>query len=246
MTGADWWGRVVSGFTAAAPPAVPLWELLAVLAVAVALSIPALTWRYFGLFTTVVHELGHAFGNLMTGRLVTGITVKMDHSGSTTSYGRGIIGLIWSGFWGYPAPAVTGAALVWAGFAGYGPAAMSVGVLILIATLLFIRNGAGLLIVLASAVTAGTLVMFVPPHFTGHVVIALGLALLVGSVRDWVNVVTLHFRRRELLETSDAYLLFRRTMIPSPVWLLLFGAVIGWCWLTAYGSFGHLITRAFG
>ena len=246
MTGADWWGRVVSGFTAAAPPVVPLWELLAVFAVAVTLSIPAVTWRYFGLFTTVVHELGHAFGNLMTGRLVTGITVKMDHSGSTTSYGRGIIGLIWSGFWGYPAPAVTGAALVWAGFAGYGPAAMSIGVLILIATLLFVRNGAGLLIVLASAAAAGTLVMFVPPPFTGHVVIALGLALLVGSVRDWLNVVTVHFRRRELLETSDAYLLFRRTMIPSPIWLLLFGAVIGWCWLTAYGSFGHLLERVSG
>jgi hypothetical protein len=246
VTGADWWGRVAAGFTGAVPPDVPLWELLAVLAVAVGLSVPALTWRYFGLFTTVVHELGHAFGNLMTGRLVTGITVKMDHSGSTTSYGRGILGLVWSGFWGYPAPAVTGAALVWAGFAGYGPAAMSVGVIILLATILFIRNGIGLLIVLGSALVAGTLVMFVPAAFTGHVVIALGLALLVGSVRAWVNLVVLHFRRRELLETSDAYLLFRRTMIPSPVWLLLFGAVIGFAWISAYGSFGHLITRAFG
>jgi hypothetical protein len=106
MTGSDWWDRVVSGFTAAAPPVVPLWELLAVLAVAVGLSLPTLTWRYFGLFTTVVHELGHAFGN--------------------------------------------------------------------------------------------------------------------------------------------PYILFRRTMIPSPVWLLLFGAVIGYSWISAYGSFGHLTTRAFG
>ncbi|MET1156585.1 M50 family metallopeptidase [Arthrobacter sp.] len=123
---------------------------------------------------------------------------------------------------------------------------MSIGVLILLATLLFIRNGMGLLIVLASALFAGTLVMFVPPGFTGHVVIALGLALLVGAGRAWINLVSLHFSRRELLETSDAYLLFRRTMIPSPVWLLLFGAVIGYSWFSAYGSFGHLITRAFG
>jgi hypothetical protein len=241
MTGSDWWARVLSGFTAAAPPVVPLWELLAVLAVAIGLSVPAMTWRYFGLFTTVVHELGHAFGNLMTGRLVTGITVRMDHSGSTTSYGRGILGAVWAGFWGYPAPAVTGAALVWAGFAGYGPAALSIGVLVLLATVLFIRNATGLLIVSASTLTAGTLVMFVPTAFTGHVVVALGLALLVGSVRAWVNLVALHFTRRELLETSDAYLLFRRTLIPSPVWLLLFGAVIGWSWLSAYGSFGHLL-----
>lgn len=34
-------------------------------------------------------------------------------------------------------------------------------------------------------------------------------------------------------------------MIPSPVWLLLFGGVIGWCWLAAYGSFGHLLARVF-
>jgi hypothetical protein len=36
-----------------------------------------------------------------------------------------------------------------------------------------------------------------------------------------------HVHRRDRLDTSDAYLLFRRTMIPSPIRLLLFAVTIG-------------------
>lgn len=70
--------------------------------------------------------------------------------------------------------------------------------------------------------------MFLPRELSGHVTTAVGLALLVGSVRDLVNVISVHLVRRSELPTSDAYLLFRRTMIPSPVWLVLFSGTIGW------------------
>ena len=63
-------------------------EAALILLAAAALSIPNATWRYFGLFSTVVHELGHAFAALMTGRRVTGIRLNFDHSGLTTSFGR--------------------------------------------------------------------------------------------------------------------------------------------------------------
>jgi hypothetical protein len=46
-------------------------------------------------------------------------------------------------------------------------------------------------------------------------------------------------------ETTESYLLFRKTMIPSPIWLLMFGAVIGFSWLSLTAP-QHLITRAFG
>jgi hypothetical protein len=141
---------------------------------------------------------------------------------------------------------VLGAGLVAAGFSGYGPAAISAGALILLATLLFIRNATGLLIILACQAISWTMVMFLPREFAGHVSIALGLALLVGSVRDKANVISVHIHRRDRLDTSDAYLLFRRTMIPSLVWLLMFAATIGWAWLSAYGSFRHLIAAAAG
>ncbi|MBD1543595.1 hypothetical protein G9E11_15390 [Arthrobacter sp. IA7] len=69
---------------------------------------------------------------------------------------------------------------------------------------------------------------------------------MVGSVRDLSTITTAHIYRRDRLDTSDAYLLFRRTMAPSPVWLPLFSATIGWAWLSAYGSFRHLIAAAVG
>ncbi len=236
----QWWQQVLAGFAQAQPPDVTATELLIIALIAAALSIPAASWRYFGLFTTVVHELGHAFTALMTGRLLTGITLNRDHSGMTTSYGRGGWRTVWSGFWGYPVPAVVGAVLVWAGLSGWGPAATSVGALVLLATLLFIRNWMGLLIMLGAVVVSAVLILAVPAAFTGHVVVALGLALLVGAVRDFINLITVHTSRRRSVGQSDAYLLYRQTHIPSAVWLLLFAVVIGLSWTFA----GYTINNA--
>lgn len=234
---AHWWERILAGFTQAVPPTVGVTELVLMVTVAAALSIPAASWRYFGLFTTIVHELGHAFAALLTGRRLTGITLNMDHSGTTTSLGRRGWRTVWSAFWGYPAPAVTGAALVWAGFDGWGRASLSAGALILLLSVLFIRNASGLAIIVGAVLASAVLVLAVPPGFTGHVVIAVGLALLVGGVRDLVKVISLHIRRRRHLRGSDAFILYQSTGIPSPVWLLLFAVVIGlagwWAWDSA-------------
>ncbi|MHA7264441.1 M50 family metallopeptidase [Arthrobacter sp. TMN-37] len=222
-------------------PVVTSVELGLILAGAAALSIPQATWRYFGLVSTVVHELGHACSALMVGRRVTGITLKLDSSGTTTSFGRGGFRSVWAGFWGYPVPAVIGAGLVWAGLTGWGPAAMSAGTAVMVLTVLFIRNAAGLLILLGTIAAAAGLILLVPPEFTGHLVVGLGLALLVGSVRDLLNVTMVHLRHRHRLESSDAYLLSRRTSVPSAVWLFLFTVVIGGSWFLAWRAAGAVV-----
>ena len=168
------WQRLVEAFNRTALPDVSLGELTVILLIATALSVPQATWRYFGLLATATHELGHAFAALMSGQRLGGIRLSLDHSGTTTSYSRGRLATVWSGFWGYPVPALTGAALVWSGFNGWGPAALTVGSLILLTSLLFIRNLAGFLITTAAAASGAVLVLFVPHAFTGHVAIALG------------------------------------------------------------------------
>jgi len=45
-------------------------------------------------------------------------------------------------------------------------------------------------------------------------------------VRGLATVVGVHTRRRTQLQTSDAYLLYRSTGVPSPVWLALFAVLI--------------------
>lgn len=230
---AEWWGRIAAGFsqgTAADPPPA---VFVLILAAAVAVSIPRATWRFFGLFVTVVHELGHAFAGLMTGQVIRGIQLRFDHSGAMHSLSRGKASAAWSGFWGYPSPAVVGCALLWTAFHGWSALALSVSALLFLLTLLFIRNLQGVVIALACTVGSELLVWFAPPAFLAYFTLAIGVALLVGAVRDWLNVVSVHIRRRHQLPSSDAFILARRTGLPSAVWLMGFAVVIGAAWAAA-------------
>jgi hypothetical protein len=234
LSSEELWQRVAEIFGRTDVPHVTLAELAAVFVLATALSIPRVTWKYFGLLATATHELGHAFGAVMSGQRLGGIKLQLDHSGTTVSYSRGRLAAVWSGFWGYPVPALTGAALVTSGFGGWGPAAMATGTLILLASLLFIRNFAGFFITGAAIAGGVVLVIVVPGAFAGHAAICLGVALLVASVRDLAKLTNVHLRRRDRLASSDAYILYRATAVPSGIWIALFVAVIACCWLVAW------------
>lgn len=225
----EFWNRITAGFTRSEGLDAQPWLLAAVAAAAVLLSLPAGTWRWFGLFVTFVHELGHAFAALTAGHRITGIELRFDHSGQMRSLGRSRTGALWAGFWGYPVPAVTGLALVWAAQAGWASAALSLGVLVLLAALVFIRNVQGAAIAAGCAGTAVLLVWFVPPGLAASVTASLGIALLVGAVRDWLNLLSVHTRRRNALQSSDAWILAQTSKVPSAVWLLAFAVVIAGC-----------------
>jgi hypothetical protein len=196
---------------------------------AAALSGPRVTWQWFGLFTTLVHELGHAVAALLTGRLVHGIRIRRNHSGEAVSSGRGSVSQVVSGFFGYPAPAIVGAAQLWSVFEGYTAIALLAGGVILVLTLLVIRNAFGVLVVVASAAVSAALWFAATPEAQSYALLVVGAALLVGSVRGLLTVIGVHTRRRDQLQTSDAYLLYRRTHVPSVVWLALWAILIAAC-----------------
>ena len=218
----EWWSRVVEGFSRGPAVEPEPGILLLIAAAAALLSIPRATWRWFGLFVTFVHELGHAFAALMTGQRVTGIRLRFDHSGDMRSLGRGGFPAAWAGFWGYPVPAVVGAGLIAAALHGRAGAALSVSALVLLAALLFIRNVQGFAIALGCALVSVLLVWFSTPAAAGYVAMCTGIALLVGAVRDWFNVLSVHTRRRrnlEMLPSSSAAPEFRlRSGWPVSPW----------------------------
>src|SRR5690606_26142039 len=109
-TGVDW----QTLFTRAEPLDLSPWVMLAIVAAAALISIPRASWKVFGLFTTLVHELGHAVAAILTGRVVHGIRIRRNHSGEALSSGTGRA--VISGLMGYPAPAVVGAAQLWSVF----------------------------------------------------------------------------------------------------------------------------------
>lgn len=228
----SWWQALVVGFTRGPSLHAEALTLVLIIAAAVALSVPRVTWRWFGLYVTFVHELGHALAALMTGRIVRGIRLNLNHSGETVSVGRGSAGIAWSGFWGYPAPAVAGAAMIWAAASGWAGAALSIGAILLLVALLFIRNLVGVAIAVGCAILAQLLVLFSDREFSAYVVVCLGIALVVGAVKDWFKVAAVHAKRRRL-ESSDAYILARTTGVPAVIWLGGFALVILAC---AYGA----------
>ncbi|MHA7238768.1 M50 family metallopeptidase [Arthrobacter sp. TMS1-12-1] len=217
--------RITDGFLRSDPPVIGTAGLVLLVLAAVVLSVPRRSWRIFGLFVTVVHELGHAAAALLALQRVTGITLRLDQSGTTTSLGRHGWRAGFTTFWGYPVPAVVGAALLRGAAYGWAPAALSIGALVLVAALVLVRNGQGVLILGGSAAVSLALVRFGGAATAGHACLVFGVALLVGACRDWVKVVRVHVRRRNLA-SSDAYLLGRATPVPSPVWLGLFALVI--------------------
>lgn len=230
----DLWHALAESLRRTEIPAITFPEIVLVLLTATVLSIPRRSWRYFGLLATVVHELGHAFAAVTSGQRLSGIHVRLDHSGTTTTYSRSKMATAWSCFWGYPVPGIVGAAYVVCGFSGWAPAAMAGGVLVLAVSLLFLRNLAGFAITFAAILAAVALIMLVPDTLVGHVAVVLGLALLVGAVRDLFKLAHVHLRRRDRLSSSDAYLLFRATAVPSVVWIVLFALLVTGSWVVAW------------
>ncbi|MET1088266.1 MAG: M50 family metallopeptidase [Arthrobacter sp.] len=228
------WAAFLDAFSRTTVPVITATELLLVVSIATALSVPRQSWKYVGLLATATHELGHAFAAVASGQRLSGIRLRLDHSGTTTTYSRSRLATVWSCFWGYPVPAVVGAAFVWCGFNGWGPAAIAAGTVALAATLLFLRNAAGFFITAGAILGNIALILLVPAGLVGHVAVVLGLVLLVGAVRDLIKLTHVHVRRRDRLATSDAWLLYRATAVPSAIWILLFSALVAGSWLVAW------------
>lgn len=226
LSAQDVWQAAAAAFSHVSPISVSPLEFGLILGVAIGLSVPGGTWKYFGYIVLIVHELGHAFAALTTGQFVKGITLNLDHSGTTSTLSRGGWRAVWSAFWGYPAPALVGGIFIWSAFTGWSQAVATAAGIALVISLIFLRNLAGIAITLGTAAVLGLTFWYAPDGLTSHLMLILGVALMVGAVRDWVNVASIHTKRRAELESSDAYILFRRTGIPSPVWLLGFGVAI--------------------
>ncbi|WP_025777213.1 M50 family metallopeptidase [Brevibacterium sp. VCM10] len=225
---ATWWGAITSGFGRQDGLELDVLGLVLVIGIPLVVTLTPAVWRFFGLFVTFVHELGHAFAALMTGRVVKGISLNFDHSGQMNSFGRVGFSATWAGFWGYPAPGVLGLVLATSAVFGWAPLALSVGALILLVALIFIRNFAGAVIAVITAIAAQLVVVFLPLEWISVFVAALGTALTIGSLKDLVKVIRVHTRRRHV-QQSDAYILAQGSALPSGAWLTLFALVILVC-----------------
>jgi len=203
-------------------------EVLVAAALALAVVGWTASWRVARGVVTIAHEGGHALVAVLSGRGLVGIRLHVDTSGVTTSTGRaGGVGLVLTFLAGYPAPAVLG--LVGAVLVATERAAASLWlvVVLLVATLVQIRNVYGVLSVLVTGAAVGAVAWWGDAMLQGAFAAALSWFLLFGALRSVQELQ--RGRRRGLGGESDADALARLTGVPGGMWAAVF-------WLAAVAS----------
>jgi hypothetical protein len=189
--------------------------------VAVVLTVLPPVWSVTRHVVTLVHEAGHAVVALLTGRRLKGIRLHSDTSGLTVSSGkpRGP-GMIATAAAGYLAPAVLGLVSVLLVEGGHTDWALYAGVATLGLMLAFIRNWFGLLVVVLAGAAVGVLMWRAPDRIQDFAALTFAWFLLAAAPRTSVDLWS--HRRRARTRTTDADVLARLTVLPAPVWNLLF------------------------
>jgi hypothetical protein len=215
----DLWHRVLS--TQPDPP-----RLLVLVTAALALFVvgwrPA--WAVARNAVTIAHEGGHALVAVVCGRRLRGIRLHSDTSGLTLSSGRPTgAGMVFSLAAGYLTPSLLG--LAGAGLLGLGRITLLlwVSLALLLAVLLMIRNGYGMIAVLAVGALVFLVSWFASPAAQAAFAYAGVWFLLLGGVRPVGELQRL--RSRGYAPNSDADQLAHLTRVPGLLWVGLFGLV---------------------
>lgn len=202
------------------PTAVAVW--LPALA-ALALVAAPRPWRVLRPVVTLAHEGGHVAVALLAGRRLAGVRVHADASGLTRSRGRaGGPGMVATLLAGYVAPCALGlgaAALVASGRYGV---VLAVGVALLVALLITVRNVFGIVAIVLTGGALVALIALTPPPVQEAGAALLAWFLLLGGVR---SVVDLRLGRRAGARDSDADQLARLTRVPAVLWVVVFALI---------------------
>lgn len=200
-------------------------------AVALLLVVSSTTWPTVRLGVTVVHEAGHAVVAVLVGRRLQGIRLHRDTSGVTVSRGRptgpGMVATLAAGYLA-PAAVGVGAALVLA--SGRAVALLWLVLVLLVALLVWVRNGYGVLTLLVAGASVVLLTRYASPEAQVLVAYLVAWLLLLAAPRPVLELLTAGRRRSR---TSDPDQLARLTRVPAVGWCLvmlaanLAGLVVG-------------------
>jgi hypothetical protein len=196
----------------------------------------------FKLFTTWVHECGHAVATLLVGGRVTSITIAPDTSGLTQSLvpaGRMARGFVASA--GYLGAAAVGCLLMAATrVAKWGHVILlSIGVCMLVTLVLWMRNLFGVVVVLAWGVALVTFARRSMAHAVRFFLSLLAIQVALNSVYD-IRVLFLIDRRQSDAATMEALFLLP-SWVWATTWMLMSVTMLGaTLWVTRERSASRL------
>jgi hypothetical protein len=182
------------------------------------------TWRLARNVVTIAHEGGHALVAILSGRTLTRILLHSDTSGVTVSRGRRDgPGMVATAAAGYATPPVLGVAASTLVAADAISAMLGVAVVLLLATLILVRNAYGVLSVALTAAVFVVVAVYGSPNVQYGFACFVVWFLIIGGLRTVLEVQRKRVRRRA--PDSDADQLERLTGVPAGIWLALFALV---------------------
>jgi hypothetical protein len=187
--------------------------------VALVLVLTPATWPRVRLGVTVVHEAGHALVAVLVGRRLRSIRLHSDTSGLTVSRGRprgpGVVAMLAAG---YLAPALLGLVAALLLTAGHSVGLLWLLVLLAAAMVLWVRNGYGLLVLLAGGAGVLGVTWYAEGAVQSVAAYLIAWLLLLAAPRPLVELLRAGRRRGR---TSDPDQLAQLTRVPAVLWILL-------------------------
>jgi hypothetical protein len=206
------------------------------------------TWRVSRTVVTIAHEGGHALVAVLTGRRLSGIRLHSDTSGVTVSVGPPTgPGMVLTALAGYLTPSLLGVLAAGLVTEGWTVPLLWLAVVLLLATLVYVRNWFGGLAVLFTGGLVGVVAWYGSADVQVAFCAVLAWFLLFGglrSVHELSQGRRRQLRRREYPLDSDADQLARLTGVPPGLWVGLFTAVaLGALALGGWWLLGGLLTQ---
>jgi hypothetical protein len=197
-------------------------------------------WPHARHVVTIAHEGGHALAALATGRRLAGVRLHSDTSGVTISAGPptgpGVVATVAAG---YLTPSLLGLGAAALASTGRVSLLLQLCVALLLAMLVVVRNGFGVVTVLASTAALLGVSWFASADVRAGFAAYIAWFLLLGGVRPVVEVQ--RQRRRGRARNSDPDQLAGLTRLPAVAWVGLFGVAgvgclaVGAGWLLVAG-----------
>jgi Peptidase M50B-like len=205
-------------------PLPPFWLVVGSAALALVVVSSARVWPVARIVVTIVHEGGHAFVALATGRRLTGVRLYRSTAGETVSTGKADgPGLALTTAAGYPAPSLLGLAAAALLAIGHLTAMLLLSLLLLAGLAVAVRNAYGMLAVLITAGVIAGVCLYASALVQAGFGYAMTWFLLLGGVRPVIELQ--RERRRRRSRRSDADQLARLTRMPGGAWVTIFGLV---------------------
>lgn len=209
-------------------PLPPAWVVGVTALAALIVVLNTRSWRLAGKVITIAHEGGHALVSLLSGRRLDGIRLHADSSGVTHSRGKpNGPSIVLTAAAGYVMPSLLGAGAAVLLAERHLTAMLWLGLVLLAATFLAVRNVFGAAAVLATAGAVFAVSYYAPAAVQAGFAYLAVWFLLFGGMRPVFELARAQSRsrRRRRAQSSDADQLARMTRLPAGLWVALFALV---------------------